>query len=267
MGSYPFFQVDAFAARPFEGNPAAVVLLDDWLPAEVMLAIAAENNLSETAFVVQRSGENHLRWFTPGVEVDLCGHATLGAATVMFHEGLVTDDEVRFSTRSGVLSVRRSDDAYVMDFPARFPKPIATPVELTAALRCEPQAVVAAKRWMAVFSDQERIEALNPDFPAIAALDTCALIVTAPGRDCDFVSRYFAPGKGVDEDPVTGSAHCTLTPYWADRLGRTDDLTARQLSSRGGSLRCTLSGDRVLLKGNAVLFASGSIHVPQKRRE
>ncbi|MEM7158863.1 MAG: PhzF family phenazine biosynthesis protein [Myxococcota bacterium] len=258
----PLYQVDAFTQRSFAGNPAAVCLLSQWLDDAVLAAIAAENNLSETAFVVPAGDDWELRWFTPTAEVDLCGHATLATAFVLFHRSPDTT-QLRFSTReAGELRVERRDDTLVMNFPSRPPKPIETPPGLVEALGgAKPQAILRASKTMAVFETETQVRAIAPDFGFIAQMDGDGLIVTAPGDDVDFVSRYFAPHVGIDEDPVTGSAHCTLAPYWAQRLGR-DSLRARQVSKRSGDLRCTVLGDRVELAGHAVLYLEGTIDVP-----
>jgi len=256
----PIFQVDAFTDRVFAGNPAAVVLLQEWLPDELLQAIAMENNLSETAFVVPRGGSFDLRWFTPKVEVDLCGHATLASAHVIFGKGDVPGDQIVFESASGTLTVRREEDLLAMDFPARPPHRIADDPELSAALGAAPRELHAARDLLAVYGSQAEVEALQPDFAVLSALDAFAVIVTAPGDSCDFVSRFFAPAVGIPEDPVTGSAHCTLTPYWSARLGKST-LNARQVSARGGELRCELRGDRVVLKGRAVEYLRGEIEV------
>lgn len=253
------YQVDAFARRVFEGNPAAVCPLEHWLSDEVLQAIAEENNLSETAFFARTGHRFHLRWFTPVAEVDLCGHATLAAAHVVFdllgHEG----QDVCFDTRSGPLTVVREGTALAMDFPARPPVSCAAPAALLRGLRgLHPVEVLAADDYVVVLADESAVRALAPDHEAFKALDRRGVVVTAPGRDVDFVSRFFAPALGVPEDPVTGSAHCELAPYWAPILGKTD-LHARQVSRRGGEVRCRLRGDRVVLVGHAVLFMTGEI--------
>lgn len=255
----PLYQIDAFAERVFEGNPAAVCPLDRWLDDAVMQEIAAENNLSETAFFVPRSDSSaELRWFTPRAEVDLCGHATLASAHVWFHHLGHTGPEVTFRTRGGVLRVRRAARGLQMDFPLLPSAPCEAPAGLAAALGARPSHVLRGRDWIAVFDDEEAIRTLSPDFDAIGQLDALGVAVTAPGEDCDFVSRFFAPSAGVDEDPVTGSAHCELAPYWARQLGR-NRLFARQRSRRGGSLHCEVRGDRVLLEGSAVDYLRGEI--------
>jgi len=257
----PLYQIDAFVTeRPFTGNPAAVCPLEAWLPDDAMQAAAAENNLSETAFFVPEGDGYRLRWFTPTVEIDLCGHATLASAFVVFGWLAPWRRSVTFATeQAGPLTVARDGERLALDFPARPPEPVAMPETLAAALGKPPRALLAARDYLAVYDSAEDIAALAPDFAAIAALDRFAVIVTAPGRDgIDFVSRFFAPARGVDEDPVTGSAHTTLTPYWAGRLGKTR-LEARQLSRRGGALSCALYGDRVTIAGRARLYLEGEV--------
>lgn len=263
MMQLPIYQVDAFTDRLFGGNPAAVVPLTEWLPDGTMQAIAAENNLAETAFFVSEGDGYALRWFTPAVEVDLCGHATLASAYVITRFLDPARDRVRFRTlQAGTLVVERRGEELAMDFPAWPSTPAETPAALAAALGREPSHCRAGKRdFMAVFDSEEDVAGLQPDLAAIARLCPFALIVTAPGRHgVDFVSRFFAPSAGIDEDPVTGSAHCALTPYWAERLGKTQ-LKARQLSPRGGDLTCELRGDRVTIAGRAVLYLEGRITV------
>ena len=256
----PLYQVDAFTDGPFSGNPAAVCPLDAWLPDAVMQSVAAENNLSETAFFVPNGDGYRLRWFTPTTEVDLCGHATLASAFVVFGWLAPWRRSITFQTeKAGPLTVSRDDDLLALDFPSRPPQRLEISDAMAAALGERPTALFAARDYLAVFERAEDVAALQPDFPAVAALDRFAVIVTAPGTDgIDFVSRFFAPARGVDEDPVTGSAHCTLIPYWAERLGRSR-LEARQLSRRGGALTCELRGDRVTIAGRAALYLTGSI--------
>ncbi len=256
----PIYQVDAFTDKLFGGNPAAVCPLESWLPDATMQAIAAENNLSETAFFVGDGGDYALRWFTPTVEVDLCGHATLASAYVVTRILEPRRETVSFHTgKAGTLVVTRRADILVMDFPARPAAPCVAPSDLLAALGGTPREVLRARDHLIVYDSAAEIAALKPDFTALAKVDCWAVIVTAPGEDgIDFVSRFFAPAQGVPEDPVTGSSHCTLTPYWAKRLGKTE-LEARQLSQRGGALRCTLNGDRVSIAGRAALYLEGQI--------
>jgi PhzF family phenazine biosynthesis protein len=268
----PLYQVDAFTSHAFRGNPAAVCPLPagPWLPDEVLQAIAAENNLSETAYFRPRPENDgfDLRWFTPAIEVDLCGHATLASAFVVMTALRPASTRVAFHTsRSGVLTVTRNaqDGRLVMDFPARPPSPIAVPPGIAEALGATPAAVVQARDLVAVFDDADAVRGLRPDFAKIAALDTYALCATAPGTgadaDVDFVSRFFAPRAGIPEDPVTGSAHCTLIPYWAERLGR-KTVKARQVSARTGEMVGTVRGDRVDMVGDAVVVIKGTLFLP-----
>ena len=253
-----FYQVDAFTDRTFGGNPAAVVPLREWLPDPKMQAIAMENNLSETAFFIPLDdGTFDLRWFTPLVEVALCGHATLGSAWVLFNRLGQKGDCVSFHTRSGPLAVSREGARLSLDFPAQPPKP-AKIGNVAAALEMKPEAVFVSSYAMAVFDSEATIRAIEPNFDRISALDIPELIITAPGNDCDFVSRFFAPVYGINEDPVTGSAHCILVPYWAQRLSKTE-LFARQISSRAGALWCALKGDRVSISGYVAPYLEGTI--------
>jgi len=256
----PIYQVDAFTDRLFGGNPAAVCPLEAWLPDATMQAIAAENNLSETAFFVRDGSDYALRWYTPTIEVDLCGHATLAAAYVITGFLEPQRQSVGFHTRkAGTLVVTRRADLLVMDFPARPATPCDAPPDLLAALGGTPREVLRARDHLIVYDSADEIAKLQPDLDALAKVDCWAAIVTAPGEDgIDFVSRFFAPAQGVPEDPVTGSSHCTLAPYWAKRLDKTE-LEARQLSRRGGALRCTLNGDRVSIAGRAALYLEGQI--------
>ena len=255
----PFYQLDAFASRPFAGNPAAVCPLEDWLDDGTLQAIATENNLSETAFFVAEEEEFHLRWFTPAMEVDLCGHATLATAWVVFNRFDWQLDSIDFRTRSGVLTVTREGDRLAMDFPARPPAPVGGIEAVAEALGARPQELRAARDALAVFATAQEVRLLTPDFAKIAALDHFAVIATAPGGDgTDFVSRFFAPKAGIDEDPVTGSAHCTLVPYWAARLDKAK-LFARQVSARGGELWCENRGPRVTIAGHCVPVIEGTI--------
>ena len=258
----PLYQVDAFTSRLFGGNPAAICPLVNWLPDSLLQSIAAENNLAETAYFVKETNGCRLRWFTPRVEMDLCGHATLAAAFVLFKCLGLAGESVIFQSRSGPLTVTRTGDLYTLDFPSRPPLPSPDSAAITAALGLAPQAVLAARDLFCVFGSEAEVAALKPDMKAVAGLSHLAVIVTAPGDDCDFVSRFFAPALGVDEDPVTGSAHCTLTPYWADRLGKTT-MTARQISARGGDLTVEQVGDRVKMSGHAVLYLEGFASVAE----
>lgn len=263
----PLFQVDAFADAVFAGNPAAVVPLDAWLSDEVLQAIAIENNLSETAFFVPREADGwDLRWFTPGGEVDLCGHATLGTAHVLFQELQEERELLRFHTRSGWLEVARDPRGYRMDFPAQPPRePQPTEEAEVARVRSgtggDPIAVLCSEDWVVVYATQAEVAALQPDQAALATLGRRGVLATAPGDAHDFVSRAFFPTYGIPEDPVTGSAHCELAPYWAERLGK-PELRARQISARGGEVGCVVRGDRVELFGEAVTFLRGEIELP-----
>src|SRR3984957_8386694 len=255
------YQVDAFTGQLFRGNPAAICPLKEWLPDETLQAIAAENNLSETAYYIPNGKTYALRWFTPGVEVDLCGHATLAAAHVILElRREIEGPRVVFETKSGELAVERAGDLYALDFPSRPPAECAVDPLLSEALGAKPQLILGARDYLCVFEDADQVRALAPNMEMLASIDRFACIVTAPGRDCDFVSRFFAPAKGVPEDPVTGSAHCTLIPYWSKRLGKTK-LHARQISKRGGELFCEDRGDRVKIAGHATKFLEGTIEL------
>ncbi len=266
--SLVFHQVDAFADRPFTGNPAMVYRLDEWLDEALMQRIAAEHNLAETAFVVQQGAVWHIRWFTPLAEVPLCGHATLAAAHVLFEQYQVPGDVLEFTCLSGALRVSREGDRLVLDFPVRATQPaddwraaaeaaLGQPVQ---ALRYLPDGT-GVQELMAILADEATVRACEPNLAAVAQLPGLGLLVTAPGERHDFVSRYFAPGIGINEDPVTGSTHCMLVPYWAQVVGNTT-LSAFQCSARGGELQCQLAGERVLIGGHAVCVASGQLHLP-----
>ena len=267
----PLYQVDAFASEVFRGNPAAVCLFDAWPADDVMQAVAEENNLSETAFVVPDetgAADYGLRWFTPKAEVDLCGHATLATAWVLFFERGHMADTVTFSTKSGILAVARgADGVLTMDFPATRSMPAPHPDELSRALGHPALEFIKAKNGMvlALIKDAPAVRKLQPVMRAVAELSDHGLIVTAPGGgeddDVDFVSRFFAPRLGIPEDPVTGAAHTVLAPYWARRLGK-DVLKARQVSRRGGDLECEIAGDRVKISGRATLFMKGEMLLP-----
>jgi PhzF family phenazine biosynthesis protein len=257
----PIYQIDAFTSRVFAGNPAAVCPLDAWLPDATMQAIAAENNLSETAYFVRENGGYRIRWFTPGVEVDLCGHATLASGHLLLTRLTPQADAVEFASLSGPLRVTRRGKLLALDFPARAVAPAAIPDALAAALSVRPSAfLMANKRCFAVYDSAAQIRTLAPDMAALAVHAPDGIAVTAPDSDYDFVSRFFAPSKGIPEDPVTGSTHTSLIPYWAARLGKTS-LRAAQLSARGGELQCRLDGDRVEIAGEAVLYMEGRIYV------
>jgi PhzF family phenazine biosynthesis protein len=263
----PYFHVDAFAQTPFTGNPAGVCPLEAPLPAALMQQIAAENSLAETAFFVPRAGQSaefDLRWFTPAVEIDLCGHATLAAAHVLFQHLGFTGEQVTFHSQSGPLRVtREASGRLVLDFPSRPPQRLAAmPAGLAAALGGTPSVALAARDLVAVFATEAEVAALQPDMAAVAAFDYVGIIATAPGAgNIDFVSRFFGPRVGVPEDPVTGSAHSSLIPFWAQELGKTE-LRARQISPRGGDLWCRLrDGSRVDIGGYAVTYAAGQLRV------
>lgn len=257
----PIYQVDAFASVVFGGNPAAVCPLVEWLPDATMQAIAAENNLAETAFFVPNGEDYDIRWFTPKVEIDLAGHPTLATAHVVLTMLDPSRREVRFHTKLGdTLTVQRTGKRLAMDFPSRPPAPRDGLGDVAGALGGAPVEILAARDGFAVFENEAQVRALAPDMERLSALDVLGVIATAPGEDCDFVSRFFAPGAGVPEDPVTGSAHCTLIPYWAGRLGK-DRLFARQVSQRGGEIHCRLDGDRVEIGGEAALFMEGRIYL------
>jgi PhzF family phenazine biosynthesis protein len=263
MPEFPLYQLDAFTLgrdRPFSGNPAAVCPLDHWLDEGLMQAIAAENNLSETAFCVPSGERFGLRWFTPKVEVPICGHATLATAYVLFDKA-PSRITIGFETKSGLLTVTKSGGLLSMDFPVLATEPCAISDALVAALGAAPVSCRQGPTdYMAIFGAAGDIMDLSPDFAAITALDRPGLIVTAPGKDCDFVSRYFAPAKGVNEDPVTGRAHCVLAPYWAERLGK-NALQACQVSRRGGAVGCVVAGDRVQLSGRVAPYLEGTIRI------
>jgi PhzF family phenazine biosynthesis protein len=258
------FQIDAFAERRFAGNPAAVVPLERWLPDATMQAIAAENNLAETAFFLREKGPDgsdfHLRWFTPAIEIDLCGHATLASGYVISTHLEPGRTRMSFRSRSGVLGLERRGDLYALDFPAYPPEAVAMPAGVEKALGRKPAKMLAAKQWLAVYESEADVAALKPDMAAILALGRDGVIVTAPGRSSDYVCRYFAPHAGIPEDPATGSAQCVIMPYWAERLGKTK-LTGRQISSRVGSFQCELKGSRVDIAGRCVAYLEGRIHV------
>jgi PhzF family phenazine biosynthesis protein len=261
----PLFHVDAFTDQPFRGNPAAVCFLDSWLDESLMRGVAAENNLSATAFVVTVEQGYELRWFTPRCEIKLCGHATLAAAHLLMNTCRNQLDVVCFKTKfRGILTVRKSADFLIMDFPALPPTRSANPpvtLIATLGLNSAPAEVLEANEtYIAVIDSPEVVKGLRPNFTLLEDLHPFVVAVTAPGSNADFVSRYFAPSYGIPEDPVTGSAHCALAPYWAARLNKTE-LHARQLSDRGGELWCEVTGDRVLLKGQAVVTMEGFLTI------
>ncbi|MBY6031605.1 PhzF family phenazine biosynthesis protein [Marinobacter daepoensis] len=269
MNTTPIYQVDAFTNHLFGGNPAAVMPLESWFPDAQMQAIALENNLSETAFLVPLTGASqadfHIRWFTPAVEVPLCGHATLASAWVIFNRLNWQSETVRFHSGSGPLAVTRCPDGWLeLDFPNLSTETVPTPALISEALpEAPPEALYVPNdtNYMVVLENDDAVRMATPDLRKLAALGNQGLIVTARGINCDFVSRYFAPGAGIDEDPVTGSIHSVLAPYWAEQLGKTQ-LRARQLSARGGELRCELRGNRVAISGQAAFYMEGSVQLP-----
>jgi len=272
MADIPLYQIDAFTDRPMCGNPAAVCPLETWLADDVMQAIAAENNLSETVFFVPNGGgeaDFDIRWFTPNMETNLCGHATLASAWAIFNILEPGRDAVTFSSQSGPLTVTRNGDDLTMDFPVWRPKPVTSPAtpqpaNLADAFGVPVVEVLAVERdYLFVLENADAVRNAAPDSNLLMQSDKFGNIITAPGDapGIDFVSRFFSPKKGIPEDPVTGSAHCSLTPYWAGRLGKTV-FSARQVSARGGAVQCELSGDRVLISGPAALYMQGTIRLP-----
>ena len=268
----PIFQVDAFAAELFRGNPAAVCPLSEWLPDKTMQAIAAENNLAETAFFVRNGSSYALRWFTPAIEVPLCGHATLASAFVIFEYLDSSAEGIRFTTASGELVVKRSGKLLAMDFPSLQSVPCEPPDDLIQGLVRVPLEVRHSGesgkigKYLAVYASEEDVRLLQPEMSYLVRLERHGVIATAPGDKADFVSRFFAPALGVPEDPVTGSAHCVLVPYWAERLNK-KQLHAQQISPRGGEILCQVEGERVILAGKAVCFLRGSVLLPDAEPE
>ncbi len=257
----PLYQIDAFTDRVFAGNPAGVCPLGEWLPAETMQAISQENNLPETVFFVPKGEDFEIRWFTPTVEIDLAGHPTLAAGHLILNRLDPSREQAVFHTQLGDrLAVVRDQGRLAMDFPARPPAPRHGLDAIGPALGADPGEVLAARDGFAVFNDEDAVRALAPDMAKVAALDFLGIIATAPGKDCDFVSRFFAPGAGVPEDPVTGSAHCTLIPYWGKRLAK-QSMFARQISARGGEIWCRDLGDRVTIAGRAAVYMEGTITI------
>jgi PhzF family phenazine biosynthesis protein len=253
-----FHQVDAFSDRPFSGNPAMVYRLDSWLDDELMQKIAAEHNLAETAFLVHEGAVWHIRWFTPTTEVPLCGHATLASAYVLFEIDKEPVERLDFICKSGPLSVSREGERLWLDFPAIMPTEVDVTLDIERALGVKAVDVLGSKELFVVLESEQAVLDCQPDMVALAKLPWLGAIVTAKGSKHDFVSRYFAPAIGINEDPVTGSTHCSLIPYWAERLSKSS-LTAYQCSARGGELFCQLEGDRVSIGGNATLVASGKL--------
>lgn len=256
----PIYQVDAFAEKPFQGNPAAIVPLDNWLPDSVMQAIAEENNLAETAFFIPCGEHFHIRWFTPKTEVELCGHATLASAFVLFECLGFSSDSVSFESLSGVLSVSKQGKLLTMDFPSQPPEACDTPSQLVEGLGRCPAECYGGADYLAVFEKEEHIYPLEPNHEALKQLDRRGVIATAPSSEYDFVVRFFAPNVGIPEDPVTGSAYTQAMPYWSAKLNK-QSLVAKQLSTRGGVVHCESAGDRTLISGSAVKYLEGTIEI------
>jgi PhzF family phenazine biosynthesis protein len=254
------YQIDAFATKPFEGNPAAVCPLDAWLHDEVMQSIAEENNLSETAFFVPNGNGYHIRWFTPASEVDLCGHATLAAAYVLFNILGYNKNKIEFDSESGMLAVANDNEFLILDFPAQPPVSCDIPEEIVKAFGIAPIECLRSKDYVVVFERELDVESANPDFGELKKLDLRGVIITSKSKKYDFVVRFFAPKYGINEDPVTGSAYTQLMPYWSERLGSTK-LHAKQVSSRGGELFCELQENRVNIAGKAVKYLEGKIEI------
>ncbi|MDB5250740.1 MAG: PhzF family phenazine biosynthesis protein [Segetibacter sp.] len=257
---YTIYKVDAFTSFLFGGNPAAVCPLETWLPDELMQKLAAENNLSETAFFVKEGDNYHLRWFTPEFEIDLCGHATLATAFILFTQLNYTADVISFQTKSGQLEVRRKEDLFELNFPSRVPQSCEPPEALLKGFNFPPSKVLKSRDYFLVYDDERTIRELVPDFQYLNTLNAVGIIVTAAGKEADFVSRFFVPNSVIGEDPVTGSAHCNLIPYWAKELNKST-LTAKQLSKREGELFCEHKGDRVTMAGKAVLYLKGEFYL------
>lgn len=254
------FQVDAFTSKLFGGNPAAICPLETWLPDDVMQKLAAENNLSETAFFVKEDEDYHLRWFTPEYEIDLCGHATLATAFILFNHLNNKSEVIRFRTKSGVLEVRKQGELIELNFPSRVPQPCEAPEALLKGLSIQPSQILKSRDYFLVYEDEAAIKHITPDFSYLNQLDVVGVIVTAASKEVDFVSRFFVPNSVIGEDPVTGSAHCNLIPYWSKELNKTR-LTAKQLSAREGELFCEDKGERVTMAGNAVLYLKGEYYL------
>lgn len=254
------YQVDAFAEKPFEGNPAAVVPLDQWLPDKTMQAIAEENNLAETAFFVPENNGFHIRWFTPSKEVKLCGHATLASAFVLSEYLSYEQDTIVFDSLSGPLSVEINQGVLTLDFPSQKPVKCEIPDELIKGLGKTPLECYRNEDYLAVFEDEKEVSSINPDHRHLERLDLRGVIATSPSLEQDFVARFFAPKYGIPEDPVTGSAYTQLAPYWSGKMGKIK-LRAKQISPRGGKLTCELKGDRVLISGSAIKYMEGTIEI------
>ena len=254
------YQIDAFASKSFEGNPAAVCPLQEWLPDDLMQAIAEENNVSETAFFVPEDDGFYIRWFTPGTEVKLCGHATLASAYVLFNILGYKKQQIDFDSKSGVLSVTKNGDSFQMDFPAQVSEQCDTPADITEAFGMEATECLKHEDYVLVFDNPEQVINAAPDMEKLKKVDARGIIITAPSDEYDFICRFFAPASGINEDPVTGSAFTKLVPYWAQRSGK-NNFHAKQVSKRGGEVLCELKGDRVILAGKAIKFLEGSIEI------
>lgn len=256
----PMYQVDAFTETAFKGNPAAICILENWMDDKLMQNIAMENNLSETAFCIVKEDVCELRWFTPEEEIDLCGHATLATAYVIFEILNYPSNKIKFTTQSGILEVEKDEDNIIMEFPLREGMKTLITEQLIRALGKEPKEVYESRDLMAIYDSEQDIQELKPNMEELKLIDTFGIIVTSRGKEVDFVSRYFAPLCGVSEDPVTGSAHCTLVPYWSKVLGK-KKLIAKQLSKRGGMLKCEDMGHTIKIAGKAKLFFKGEIYI------
>jgi PhzF family phenazine biosynthesis protein len=258
--TFPIYQVDAFTSKLFGGNPAAICPLEQWLPDDVMQKLAVENNLSETAFFVKEEEGFHLRWFTPEYEIDLCGHATLATAYVIFNQLDYGSGIIKFKSKSGVLEVTKKGDLIELNFPSRMPQDCEVPEALLKGINFPPVKVLKSRDYFLVYEDESIVQQIIPDFNYLNQLDVVGVIVTAASKEVDFVSRFFVPNSVIGEDPVTGSAHCNLIPYWSKELHK-NRLTAKQISAREGELFCEDKGDRVTMAGNAVLYLKGEFYL------
>lgn len=256
----PLYQIDAFAKNVFEGNPAAIIPLDVWLPDKILLSIAEENNLSETAYFIETKEGFHIRWFTPTTEVDLCGHATLAAAYVIFNELGYKKDSISFESKSGVLKVVKTNDFLTMNFPSQPPTVCELPIEIQQAFDTTPIECLKSEDYILVFKDENEVFNAKPNLDPLKNIDLRGVIITSRSESYDFVSRFFAPKYGIDEDPVTGSAYTQLASYWSDKLTK-NKLTVKQISSRGGELLCELVGERVNISGSAIKYLQGEITI------
>lgn len=260
MKTYPIYQVDAFTDHLFGGNPAAVCPLQEWLPADIMQKLANENNFSETAFFVQQDDIFHIRWFTPEIEIDLAGHPTLASAFVIFNQLGYQKDRIQFESKSGLLYVGRQGDLITLDFPARLAVRCNPPIALIEGINIQPQYVLKSNDYMLVYKNEEEVKKFVPDFEWLNKVEIHGFIVTARGKDTDFVSRFFVPNSSIGEDPVTGSAHTTLIPFWSKELNK-PSLIARQISKRGGLLFCENKGERVIIAGKGILYLKGEYYL------